>query len=413
MKLVKNPSYYHSRELLDIFRKYSTNIYQKDSTQYPNVLFKTVIDAVVSGKRYGLKQIHLLWLTKKIWELKLSEKVVRDDYLPVIKSLINNQKLLKIITEYKNIGELNMHVNEVLRTDESVPLEDMDIFYESDGWFVAMPRTVEASRKLGQDTVWCTARKDSNMFRSYVARLYNNVIIFYLIKLSGNPVENRYDKLSIGFIDGEPVFENEYENITVNSANQDMSREHFDNILGKKLFKKFLVEMTKRLHSINGIHPIKKELEKIVSSYEEYTSHISTFATKKRKEFNQDIREYPMHPDIQEIVLQDLGYDMFLADFALNPSLTLEIQKRIATSDSSMVRGTLANRLNLREEIQEILMRDKDDLVREALARNSVITLKTQKELAENKNQIIIEALLSNKKVSKTIKKVLKKRISP
>lgn len=188
MKIVRNPSHKHSPELILEFKRHSNSIYLKDYTQYSHELIKIVLNAVIECKKNGIKSKNILWLTRQIYHLGLSEDMVREDYLPLVKFHSNNQSLLKPIESYSDMFELNTDIESLGKEDETVSEKDLDIFFEKDGWILAMPHTTKASCLLGKDTGWCTARtKSQNLFLSYVGRYEDDIVLFYLIRMNGNP----------------------------------------------------------------------------------------------------------------------------------------------------------------------------------------------------------------------------------
>jgi hypothetical protein len=134
--------------------------------------------------------------------------MVKDDYLPLIKFHFNNQDLLKPINSYSNVSELNSDIESLGEESEAVSEKELDIFFEKDGWILTMPHTTKASCLLGKGTDWCTSRtKSQNLFLSYIGRYSDDIVLFYVIKIDGNPKKNPNDKLSVGFENGKPIFD--------------------------------------------------------------------------------------------------------------------------------------------------------------------------------------------------------------
>ena len=117
MYLRKNPAKL-DEILVKEFKKNSANIAVKDSTRYTNTLLATILFSLIEGKKIGLKNKHFLWLTKLIFDKKLTDDNLKEDYLPVLKTFISNENLIKTgklkeIDEYKNISELNKDIREI------------------------------------------------------------------------------------------------------------------------------------------------------------------------------------------------------------------------------------------------------------------------------------------------------------
>lgn len=423
MKLVLNPSYKHSKEFVDLFRRYSSNIFYKDFTQYSNDLLAVTLFSIEKGKEFGLKTSELLWLTKFVYELNLTKEQVEYDYLPVLKSYVINKSKLNPIETYKSIGELNSHIESLSDSEEFVSEKDLDIFFEKDGWILAMPHTTEASCLLGKQTEWCTARtKSQNLFLSYVGRYKSNIVLFYVIKIDGNPKKNPNDKLSVGFINGKPVFDGKDGGLTVNAKNDGFSIEQFGKILGKELAKEMLIEMDEKSQSIKGKHPAKKEMERIAKSADKYLKKISEFKNEDElNDFKEEVAKYPVNEEVA-IILSEDKHGFFIINLASNksitekiqiklsekeslevrkylaqnPSLTEKVQMKLTDDESQWIRGDLAQNTSLTEKVQIKLSEDKDEWVREWLARNTSITEKVQMKLSEDKDKSVRQRLAQN-----------------
>jgi hypothetical protein len=104
MRLVRNPSYKHPLELIREFNKHKDSISFKDHTQYTEDLLKLTIGIVLECKKIGLSSKHIMWLTNQIYNNKLTEKQIDEDFLPLVKFHYYNQELLAPIESYKNVS---------------------------------------------------------------------------------------------------------------------------------------------------------------------------------------------------------------------------------------------------------------------------------------------------------------------
>ena len=370
MRLTRNPSYKHSPELIREFNKHKDSISYKDHTQYTDELLIVVIETVIECKRLGLSSKYVLWLTKQIYENQLTKDMIKDDYLPLIKFHFNNQDLLKPISEYKDISELNTDIESLDEEDETVSENELDIFFEKDGWILAMPHTTKASCLLGKETDWCTARtKSQNLFLSYVGRFKEDIVLFYVIKIDGNPKKNPNDKLSVGFVNGKPIFGGKRGGLTVNASNKGFLIEEFSQILGKELAREMLIKMDEKSQSIKGKHPAKKEMERIVKSVDKYLKKISEFKNEDElNDFKKEIIQYNISKDMQSVLSEDKN-EWVRANLAQNPNLIESVQLKLA-DDNEWVRRDLAKNPNLFESLQIKLADDKNEEVRRFLALN-------------------------------------------
>ena len=325
MRLVKNPSHKHSKEILESFNKLKAHIHYKDHTQYNGEEIKKIIDIAMRARdKFKLKSSTISWLTKVLiddknrrWqEFEKNINILRDssepfdedsyyldfnfgrfeyyspdnqdlkysfdeDYLTVLAAYEKNKRLLPDISKFYSIEELSQSIENLNANKLAVSDETLDIFFEFDGWFIAMPHTTQASCFLGKQTSWCTARtKSENYFRRYVGTTDANVILFYLIKVDGNPLVNPMDKISIGFIDCFPKFPSD---MTVDAANNKLTRSNLEETFGRTVFNMILDEMTKKCNKIIK-HPLKTEMEALVKDRKAFRAKLDSIENEMEKE---------------------------------------------------------------------------------------------------------------------------------
>jgi uncharacterized protein YciU (UPF0263 family) len=397
MRLVRNPSYKHSSELIREFNKHKDSISFKDHTQYTDELLNLTLNTVIECKRLGFSSKYILWLTKQIYENQLTKDMVKDDYLPLIKFHFNNQDFLKPISSYSNVSELNSDIESLGEESEAVSEKELDIFFEKDGWILTMPHTTKASCLLGKGTDWCTSRtKSQNLFLSYIGRYSDDIVLFYVIKIDGNPKKNPNDKLSVGFENGKPIFDGKSGGLTVNASNKGILIEEFGEILGKELAQIMLVKMDEKSQSIKGKHPAKKEMERIAKSVDKYLKKISEFKNEDElNSFKQEIAQYNLSKDMQIILSEDEN-QWVRANLASNPNLIESIQIKLADDEYEWVRRYLALNPNLIESLQLKLADDEDEEVRGVLAQNPNLFESVQIKLADDKDKGVREILAEN-----------------
>jgi len=384
MRLVRNPSYEHEPKAIAFFRKYKDNFFYKDHAQYDHTTIVSTMFLIASRKEYGLKRKHLLWLSKQAFERNLAITQLQEDYLPVMKSYVLNERKLKPLNEYKDIGELADAVEGLGDDVDVLKEEDYGIIADKDGWILAMPHTTSASQKLGKATKWCTARvKSQNLFLSYVGRKNQDIILFYLIKMNGNTRENPNDKLSVGFINGEPDLSKTDNYVTVNAANDGLSQQDFVKILGERLWNFMLKKMMEKSESIKGKHPAKKEMERMAKSINLLTEKLATFKNEDEFEsFKEEIANYDPSDEIIEL-------------FSIDPS--------------PRIRAKIAG-MKLSDKFLERFADDNHDFPKKILAANQNINVETQMKLADEGIDIC-ENLARNKSLQESMKiKLISKR---
>ena len=402
MKFVRNPSHKHSLKLIEEFNRHKDSISFKDHTQYDEDLLKTTIVTILECKKIGLSSKHILWLTKQIYDNKLTEKQIEEDFLPLVKFHYYNQELLAPIESYKNISTLGIDIESLSEESETVSENELDIFFEKDGWILAMPHTTKASCLLGKGTTWCTSRtKSQNLFLSYVGDPSVKKILFYVIKINGNPSKNPNDKLSVGFINGKPIFNGNFGGITVNSSNSGITIYDFASILGSELAKEMLRKMDEKSQSIKGEHPASKEMERIAKSVDKYIKKINDLKYESAiNNFKAMIASYyKLSKEVESLLIEDKEIQPYLAS---NENLSESSQLILANTQNTHTKQNLSCRATL-ESAQIILADDEDDDVRANLASNPNIFESVQLILSNDKDEFVRKYLASNPNISKHI----------
>lgn len=255
MRLVRNPSHKHSEEIIKKFNLLKDNIFYKDHTSYEPEQIKSLIKIVELCKSFGLKSESTKWISKQAVDLKLNEKAINDDYIPV---LLGYQKYknkgLKQLSEYVSVIELNYAIQEIVgETSEAISSEEFGIIDEHNGWLLTIPYTVEASCSLGSKTVWCTARRDhENRFFNYIFE--DKVILFYALNLDKSVTKER--KISIGFKDGILIEGSSGVSETVDENNNPLSEADLIRIFDRETYERFYKKMKEKLELINNEHPL-------------------------------------------------------------------------------------------------------------------------------------------------------------
>ena len=279
-----------SREELDqVFNDFETlkpYFVLPDATQYKLSELKFSVSAAKFLKENGIKAEKgkpiVSWFLGQIRKIKdISWQYIKEDYLPLLKSYVKNISLMKPISEYSEISELHKDIDaKQVGVYKPATESEKDIFFRSNGWSVAMPQTTEASCDLGAGTTWCTARKgeeEQNLFLSYVGRGDQDIILFYVMKDGADHKTDRWSMLSVGFENGEPAFNQGAGNISVNAANENLTEDKFNQLLGKDVAELFLRKMSEKAESTSGKHPAKKELEDIALNVNKFKQKLASF----------------------------------------------------------------------------------------------------------------------------------------
>ena len=106
------------------------------------------------------------------------------------------------INKYNSVSELYNLIQTLegqgVKSQKDVKKEGAEVVYEDDEWKIIIPHTKEASCIYGANTKWCTAGKNSNMFKYYndKGRLYININ-----KVTGDKYQFHFESSS--FMDAE------------------------------------------------------------------------------------------------------------------------------------------------------------------------------------------------------------------
>ena len=171
-------------------------------------------------------------------------------------------------------------------------------------WTVAMPHTKESSCQLGKGTTWCTAATQSqNLFLSYVGRKKGNIILYYIIKKGVDSRKDPNAKLSVGFVDGKPVLEGQDGHISVNADNQGLTKYKLQAILGQQ-YSPIMDAMQKHADSIGGMHPAKKQMEKIANDPAAYFKKMNSMQKYEANDFAAQLVEYNPNKEIFDDIIK-------------------------------------------------------------------------------------------------------------
>lgn len=338
MRLVRNSNKL-SKLTLEKFKQNSANIYEKDSAKYSETLALTILHSIDEAKKSGLKNIHLLWLTREIFQRNLKQGIIDEDYIPVLKIYVNNEKLvkegkLKNINEYEDISSLGADIRELANFTGFVSEDDFGILLEIGDWVLSLPKTKEASILLGKHTDWCTSRTESNnLFGDYTEDPKRKLILFYVFNKKANTRKDPNGKLSIAFVNGRIVWLAP-KNLTVNSSNIDISKNDFISIVGKETAESLIARMRKEVKLSNAEHPQRTETRKKALDYDHFISHLETLKTKKEMvEFLEKVAGFEIDERVAEFIISEYrkSTDISRAFYILseNPSISEKIVKTI------------------------------------------------------------------------------------
>ena len=334
------------------------SIFLPDPLKYTLESMQLVIAVIDLSKKSGLKANEIKWITKQMLENpKLTLENIKEDFIPILKTYSKNKQGFEDLWKYKNIAQLARAMEE--KSDEiegSATDQEKDIFYREGGWLLAMPHTTAASCELGSGTTWCTARtKSQNLFLSYVGR-GENIILFYVIREGGNPRTNPTDKISVGFINGEPAWDQGHGGITVDANNDSVTEEEFSNLLGPEVASRFIEKMREKVGGLGGSHPAKKEIEKLAVNEKLLQKKLLTF--KGNDELIDFVHLVLSQTNVSNgvfLLLSENPDEEVRKAVAINKKIPVEIAMKLTSDPSAAVRFGLTESgiLNKNKELQE------------------------------------------------------------
>ena len=371
----------------DLTGKYNASLHPtaKDLTKLDFEQLETLYKTVEMAKSKNLKAPFVQWLTKQLKQLPdLSLQQVIEDYFPPLLSLQKNKEKFEpnFLENLQSIEELNKSLNQKVSSDEmAVSEEQFGKLAEENGWILYMPHTTEASCEIGKtggrrDTTWCTTRPDSsNMFLHYSASPDRSIILFYVVKKGVNAETDPHAKMSVGFIDGNPEFNQGDGGVSVNASNDNLDQEKFEEVLGKDLASKFLKIMQEKAGSLKGEHPAKDEFRKLVQNPKAFQAKIDGFAKDdngrgQRRNFIEEAIGYKeTTPEIFNILARDPDIDV-RHEVAASRKTPREALAVLAGDKNFGVRTFVAGNLKTPPEALIDLAGDTESDVRIAVAEN-------------------------------------------
>ena len=355
----------------------------KDLTKLNFEQLETLHKAIEIAKNKNLKAPYVQWLTKQLKQQNLNLHQVIEDYIPPLLSLQKNKQMFdpNFLENLQTIQQLNQALNQKVSSDDlAVSEQEFGKLAEENGWVLYMPHNTEASCEIGKtggrrDTTWCTTRPDaSNMFLDYSASSDKNFILFYVVRKGINAETDPFAKMSVGFIDGKPKFNQGDGGISVNANNKNLSQQKFEEMLGKDLASKFLRIMQKKATSLKGEHPAKDEFRKLVQNPKAFQAKIDSFA---KDENGQELRGNfivsslgykEISPEILTVLARDKDEDV-RSNVAGNPNTPPEALTALARDED--VRNVVSRNPNTPPEALTVLARDREVNIRSNVAKNS------------------------------------------
>ena len=344
---------------------------------------------------------HLQWIQKR----RAGEPV--EDIIGVVQTFNSVKQRLKAtgmspdIFTYKTPALLRQALEDLggSKGAETRRLKDEETTYLGTfgEWIVAMPHTRESSCQLGKGTTWCTAATQSqNLFLSYVARKDQDIVLYYLIRKGADPRQDSTAKLSVGFVNGEPVLDGKDGHVSVDANNKGLDQKRLSNILGDQL-EPIMTAMKENAGSIEGKHPAKKQMQKIAKSKDPSVidKYVRGMKEDERKDFLVKLLNFEPSPEILAKLYDDKNLDIRAA-VARNPFTPPQILVKLSDDEDSYVRMVVAGNPSTPPEILVKLSDDEDSYVRMAVAGNPSTPPQFLAKLSNDENEYVRAAIARN-----------------
>ena len=404
---------------VDLTGKYIASLHPtaKDLASLSFEQLETLYKTVETSKNKNLKSEYVKWITGQLKQLPdLSLQQVIEDYIPPLLSVQKNKEKFEpnFLENLQSIEGLNKALNQKASSGglaATVPEEHLGKLAEENGWILYMPHTTEASCEIGKtggrrDTTWCTTRPDaSNLFLHYSASAHGNTILFYVIKKGVNAETDPHAKMSVGLIDGKPEFSQGDGGVSVNASNNNLDQEKFEQVLGKDLANKFLQIMQEKAGSLNGEHPAKDELRKLVQNPKAFQAKIDGFAKddngrEQRSNFIENALGYKeVSPELFTILARDKDNDVLIS-VAQHPNTPREALTALIKGKNTDVIWVVAGNENTPPETLAALAGYGNTAIQIAVAQNPKTPPEALDVLAMEEDIEILEAVAENPNTS-------------
>ena len=201
-----------------------------------------------------------------------------------VQNALSGYNAPKDLSRYESVNELRKILGQIEDVDKQK--ENYGTAFQSEdhvtrvdkigNWEILMPLTPIGSSACdisGKETTWCTTkRKGQNLFYSYVGRRNANIVLFYVMDYSRDPidpfkrqseacVEDNDARMCIGYFNGYPRLEGETGGVSVDASNKGLTEDSLKKALGAN-YDNIMETMEDFAGAIGGKHPAKKVMEK-------------------------------------------------------------------------------------------------------------------------------------------------------
>ena len=276
----------------------------------------------LSAEQKGLKLSDLAWIKKfkGSESIENSVKLVLAFRKPEVQKKLKDNGFATDLSKktYRSIDDLKKIIKDIAASQET-KLSKEDIFSDPNhvmhvmsvgDWEMYMPITREGSISCdisGKETTWCTTKsKGQNLFYSYANSLDEDIVLFYLIDHSRTPnIEEGTDldaRMSLGYLDGEVVLDGEDGGLSVNAANEGITFEYLEDVLGEKLANNIEMYVEWGVDWLEGQRPTREYLKKAAKNLFFLKKIIKDYGKEERLDFVTELPRDEMSPEVAKYV---------------------------------------------------------------------------------------------------------------
>ena len=367
----------------------------------------------LSAEQQGLKLSDLAWI-KKVRGGEPIEDIIGDVLYfrkqDIQKKLKDNGFETNLSTKhYKSVTDLRRLLMDTQEADD-LDSKDDNALQDSNQvqtlgkvgkWSILMPITQRGSIACDistKDTTWCTTKsKGQNLFYSYVGRKDEDIILFYVMDYSRTPNLTGKDadaRLSIGFLNGQPVLKGQSGGLSVNAENNGVTEAGLRAYLGSD-YDRIMSILQDKANEVGTDHPAKLMLKKAAQNPRLLKKLVKDYKPEEKLDFyNQVLEQEDISPGVLLFLSRDESIEIRQI-VAKNPSTPPEALLVLSKDEAIIIRRIVAENQNTPIQVLLDLSKDKVVGVRSSVASNPNTPTEALLVLSKNKDRRTIRKSLA------------------
>ena len=367
----------------------------------------------LSAEQQGLKLSDLAWI-KKVRGGEPIEDIIGDVLYfrkqDIQKKLKDNGFETNLSTKhYKSVTDLRRLLMDTQEADD-LDSKDDNALQDSNQvqtlgkvgkWSILMPITQKGSIACDistKDTTWCTTKsKGQNLFYSYVGRKDEDIILFYVMDYSRTPNLTGKDadaRLSIGFLNGQPVLKGQSGGLSVNAENNGVTEAGLRAYLGSD-YDRIMSILQDKANEVGTDHPAKLMFKKAAQNPRLLKKLVKDYKPEEKLDFyNQVLEQEDISPGVLLFLSRDESIEIRQI-VAKNPSTPPEALLVLSKDEAIIIRRIVAENPNTPIQVLLDLSKDKVVGVRSSVAKNPNTPTEVLLVLSKNKDRRTIRKSLA------------------